>query len=196
MKRLFDIIVSLTGLIVLLPVFLIIGALIWTKDGQPMFFIQQRVGKNGKLFKLYKFRSMVQNQSSGNDSFHPGNVYRVTGTGKFLRKTKLDELPQLFNVFIGNMSLVGPRPEVEKWVKEYPEKWQKVLSVRPGITDNASILYRDEESILKSSDDPVKTYRETILPRKLELYHQYVNKKSLMSDLQILARTIFHLVKK
>lgn len=123
-------------------------------------------------------------------SFDAGNSSRITPFGRFLRKTKLDELPQLFNVLKGEMSIVGPRPEVKQWTEVYPEKWQIVHTVKPGITDNASIEFRNEEELLAQSVDPIKTYREEILPRKLDLYIEYVNKQSFGGDLKIIFKTI------
>lgn len=193
MKRSFDFMVSLAGLIILIPVFLLISILIKTTDKGPVFFRQLRVGRGGKLFVLYKFRSMSPLKSAENGSFEPGDSSRVTTIGKFLRKTKIDELPQLFNVLKGDMSLVGPRPEVEKWVRVYPEKWEKVLTVRPGITDYASIYYRNEETMMASSADPEREYREIILPRKLELYEKYVIKHTFLNDIKLICITIFHL---
>lgn len=123
-------------------------------------------------------------------SFDAGDNSRITPFGQFLRKTKLDELPQLFNVLKGDMSIVGPRPEVKHWTEVYPEKWKIVHSVKPGITDNASIEFRNEEEILAQSNDPIKAYREEILPRKLDLYVDYVNNRSFMGDIVIIFRTI------
>ena len=156
----------------------------------PIFFIQERVGLNGSLFKLYKFRTMVISGSSTSGSFEAGVSSRITPIGKLLRKTKLDEIPQLINVLKGDMSIVGPRPEVKQWTEIYPKKWKIVHSVKPGISDNASIEFRNEEEILARSDDPLKTYRDVILPRKLELYIDYVNNRSLCGDLKIIYKTI------
>jgi lipopolysaccharide/colanic/teichoic acid biosynthesis glycosyltransferase len=122
--------------------------------------------------------------------FEPGNVSRVTAIGKFFRKSKLDELPQLINVLIGDMSLVGPRPEVANWVEVYPDAWKKILTVRPGITDNASIIFHNEESILAVANDPEQVYREVMLPKKLELYTDYVDNRSFQGDLLIILRTL------
>lgn len=193
MKRIFDFIVALIGLIILVPLFGIIGLLIKLNDKGPVFFKQERVGRGSKLFVLYKFRSMSVLKSAKEGIFEPGNTFRITSIGKFLRMTKLDEIPQLFNVLIGDMSLVGPRPEVEKWVAVYPERWKRILSVRPGITDNASILYRSEESLLAESVDPEKTYKETILPKKLEFYENYVVNHSFFCDLKLIFKTFFYI---
>lgn len=139
---------------------------------------------------------MKINITSNNNNFEPGNTTRVTKIGKYLRKTKLDELPQLFNVLKGDLSLVGPRPEVKRWVDIYPERWAKIHSIRPGITDNASILFRNEEEILSGSADPEKTYREMILPIKLDLYENYLKNHSIFGDIKLIFKTVTTLVLK
>lgn len=158
--------------------------------GSPVFFKQERIGKLGKSFSLYKFRSMSEDKNARNGRFDAGGKLRITPLGKTLRKIKLDELPQLINILMGDMSFVGPRPEVRQWTKIYPEKWKIVHSVKPGITDNASIEFRNEEDILACSKDPIKTYQDEILPRKLELYIDYVNNQSFLGDLKIILKTI------
>ena len=190
MKRLFDVILSLLGLIVLSPILILIAIAVKVNSKGPVFFRQKRVGRYGKPFILYKFRSMTLFQLATEGIFEPGNVSRVTAIGKFFRKSKLDELPQLINVFIGDMSLVGPRPEVANWVAVYPDAWKKILTVRPGITDNASIIFHNEESILAEVDDPEQMYREVMLPKKLELYTDYVDNRSFQGDLLIILRTL------
>lgn len=194
MKRVFDFIVALLGVVFLAPLFILIGFLIKVNNREPILFKQKRVGKNGKLFTLYKFRSMRAHEFSEDSSFEPENILPITPIGKFLRRTKMDELPQLFNILKGDMSLVGPRPEVEKWVAVYPERWKKVLSVKPGITDNASIVYRNEELILDGSEDPVKIYKEVILPKKLDLYEDYVINNSFINDLKLIFKTLFVII--
>lgn len=194
MKRTFDLIVSCLGLILLSPLFLTISLLIKLNDKGSIIFKQKRVGKDGILFFMYKFRTMKNLSSAVNGSFEPGDVSRVTSIGKLLRKLKLDEIPQLFNVLKGEMSIVGPRPEVEKWVGVYPRRWERILTVKPGITDNASLLFRDEESILSGSSDPEKTYEKIILPKKLDLYEEYVGNNSFAGDIIIIFRTIFSLL--
>lgn len=195
-KRLFDFITSFLGLILLCILFMVISLLIKLNDYGPVFFKQKRVGRGGKLFVLYKFRSMKVLKSAKEGIFEPGNTSRITSLGKFLRRTKLDELPQLINVLKGEMSLVGPRPEIEKWVAVYPERWIRILSVKPGITDNASIIYRSEESLLAKSEDPEKIYKEIILPKKLELYEAYVLNHSFYGDLKLIFKTLIHIFKK
>jgi lipopolysaccharide/colanic/teichoic acid biosynthesis glycosyltransferase len=193
-KRLFDIAAALAGLIVLAPLFAV--AALWIKrdsDG-PVFFRQQRVGRYGKLFLIYKFRTMAVAPDAALQ-LTVGADRRITGAGAFLRKHKLDELPQLINVLQGSMSLVGPRPEVPRYVACYPPAVRTiVLSVAPGITDWASILYREESAILGRAADPERAYLETILPTKLEYYVRYVRERSFWTDLRIIASTLTALV--
>lgn len=194
MKRSFDIIFSLIGLILLSPLWLAIGIFISLEDSGPVFFIQTRVGRSGRRFSIFKFRTMSVSAAHKNGRFDPGDTSRVTRTGRVLRKTKLDELPQLLNVLMGDMSLVGPRPEVPVWVDAYPERWKLVLCVRPGITDNASLEFRDEETVLAASADPEATYRQVILPVKLDLYEHYVKHHSFWGDITILWNTFVKVI--
>lgn len=189
-KRLFDFLFSFTGLLLLSLPFFFIALLIKVLMPGPVFFIQQRIGKQGKPFRLIKFRTMKVASGKISGSFDAGDNSRITPLGRFLRKTKLDEIPQLINVLKGEMSIVGPRPEVQKWTEVYPEKWKIVHTVKPGITDNASIEFRNEEEILAKSDDPIKKYLEEILPRKLDLYINYVNNRSFIGDLRIIVKTL------
>ena len=188
-KRLFDFFGSLCGLIVLLPFLLLIALCIKFDSKGPVFFRQLRVGLNGNLFRIHKFRTMmVDSESSG--SLTVGNDTRITKSGQFLRKSKLDELPQLLDVVLGKMSLVGPRPEVKEFIDEYPEKVRKeVLSVRPGITDLASIEMRDENEIIGKYDNPRQAYIEIILPIKQKYYVDYVQSQSLWLDIKIIFMT-------
>ena len=190
MKRLFDFIFSSTALVLLFPVLLVVSLLLKIKMPGPVFFIQQRIGKAGHPFNLIKFRTMTVKYDEKTGSFEPGDFSRIPHFGKFLRKAKLDELPQLFNVLKGDMSIVGPRPEVKQWTEVYTEKWEIVHSFKPGITDNASIEFRNEEETLALSDDSIKTYREVILPRKLDLYIDYVNNQSFWGDIKIMLKTM------
>jgi lipopolysaccharide/colanic/teichoic acid biosynthesis glycosyltransferase len=190
MKRIFDFVFSLIAIVVLSPLFLILGLVVKLSDGGSVLFIQKRTGRGGVPFNMYKFRSMSQSEPAAAGLFEPGNISRITPTGKFLRKTKLDELPQLFNVLIGDMSFVGPRPEVEKWVAVYPGKWRRILTVRPGITDKASIEFLNEEKILSESSDPENRYLNEILPRKLDLCVQYADDHSFTGDMRIMILTI------
>jgi lipopolysaccharide/colanic/teichoic acid biosynthesis glycosyltransferase len=195
-KRVFDILLSAFMLIILLPVEIIIAIIIYCEDRESVLFKQTRIGLNHKPFILYKYRTMSGNTLSANGSFDAGDQSRVTRIGKVLRKTKLDELPQLFNVLVGDMSLVGPRPEVKKWVDIYPQQWAFVLTVKPGITDNAAILYRNEEEILTKALNPEIHYKEIILPQKLNMYSYYINNQSLIGDILIILKTIYSIVKK
>jgi lipopolysaccharide/colanic/teichoic acid biosynthesis glycosyltransferase len=195
-KRAFDILSSAIGLLIMLPIMILIALFIFIDDRQPVFFKQIRIGLNLQPFILYKFRSMTVNDGSSIGSFDAGNISRVTKTGMLLRKSKLDELPQLFNVLKGDMSIVGPRPEVKQFIEVYPERWAIVSTVKPGITDNASIEFRNEEEILVKSQNPEKTYIEEILPQKLKLYEQYVNSQSFLGDLKIILRTFYVIILK
>lgn len=189
-KSLFESIIAALALLVLGLFFLIIALVIKLFMPGPVFFTQQRVGLYGMPFKLIKFRTMRVASGKSKGSFDVGDSSRITPLGRLLRKTKLDELPQLINVLKGEMSLVGPRPEVKQWTEVYPEKWKIVHSIKPGITDNAAIEFRNEEQLLAQSADPIKTYREVILPQKLDLYIDYVNNQSFWGDVSILFRTI------
>jgi lipopolysaccharide/colanic/teichoic acid biosynthesis glycosyltransferase len=189
-KRILDFIASLLGLLVLLPVLFVIAIFIKLSMPGPVFFIQKRIGQGGKEFCLLKFRTMMIKPKTLEGSFDAGDQSRITSLGKILRKTKLDEIPQLINVLKGEMSLVGPRPEVKKWTEVYSDQWAIVHRVKPGITDNASIEFRNEEELLAQSSNPEDTYRNVILPRKLQLYINYVNHHSFLGDLMIILRTI------
>jgi lipopolysaccharide/colanic/teichoic acid biosynthesis glycosyltransferase len=192
-KRLFDLVVSLVGLAALAPWLALVALGIrWTSPG-PALFRQVRVGRGGRDFVLYKFRTMTVREGTEGGSFDAGDVSHVTRLGRFLRATKLDELPQLWNVVRGDMSLVGPRPEVRQWVEIYPERWALVHTVRPGITDPAAILYRHEERLLAAARDAVAEYRDRILPDKLAVYEQYARERSFTGDLTILVRTVIAL---
>ncbi len=193
-KRVFDLVIALLGLIVLLPVLAIVAVLVRLSSPGPAQFRQIRVGRGGRNFVLLKFRTMTVQSGSETGAFDAGDGTRVTKIGRFLRASKLDELPQLWNVIRGDMALVGPRPEVRKWVEMNPERWAIVHAVRPGITDPAAILYRDEEKILANVPDPERLYREEILPRKLDLYEEYVRSRTFWGDVKILGRTAIALV--
>lgn len=189
MIRCFDFIVSLIGILLLSPVFLVLSAIVLLGSGSPVFFLQTRVGKNARPFKLIKFRTM-KTTSSGKSLLTIGDRdSRITSVGYFLRKYKLDELPQLFNVLLGDMSFVGPRPEVQKYVDLYTSDQRKVLDVRPGITDLASIEYMNESDLLSRSDDPEKTYIQEIMPHKLEINLRYLQKRNLFSDVGVILKT-------
>lgn len=191
MKRLFDIVSSLLVLIIFSPVFLIISLIIAIGSKGGVFYKQERIGRNGKPFLLYKFRSMRPNSDKASLITVGGRDSRITREGYFLRKYKLDELPQLINILKGEMSVVGPRPEVKKYVDLYTEEQRKVLSVRPGLTDWASLYYIDENELLGKSSDPEKTYINEIMPAKLELNMKYIREAGLLTDLEIIFKTIF-----
>ncbi len=189
-KRIFDMVFAGLGLIALSPVLLVVALLIMIVDGGNPFFVQQRIGQNGRPFLLIKMKTMKPGPVSGKNDFEAGDTSRITPLGKMLRKTKLDELPQLINVLKGDMSLVGPRPEVKKWTMVYPEKWEIVHRVKPGITDNASIVFRNEEELLAGTMHPDNTYRNDILPQKLDMYTDYVYNRSFSGDMKIIFKTI------
>ena len=181
---------SMGGLIMLSPLLAAVGLAALMTAGRPVLFSQERVGHRGRPFKVLKFRTMEVLKDAERGLFEPGSRTRVTPFGRILRAYKIDELPQLWNVLKGEMSFVGPRPEIRKWVEAYPDRWRKVLSVKPGITDPASIVYRDEEEILAASSDPEKTYRDVILPHKLSLYENYVASRTFWGDLRIILATL------
>jgi lipopolysaccharide/colanic/teichoic acid biosynthesis glycosyltransferase len=176
------------GLTLLSPVFAVIAALVKLQDGGPIFYRATRVGKDGELFRLYKFRTMVVNADQMGPGVTLSGDARTTRIGRFLRRTKLDELPQLINVLAGDMGLVGPRPEDPRYVALYTPEQRKVLSVRPGITSAASIIYRYEEQLLSGSD-PEAVYRYVILPSKLKTDLEYLSKRSFGSDIELIFRT-------
>jgi lipopolysaccharide/colanic/teichoic acid biosynthesis glycosyltransferase len=188
LTRLFDAACAAAGLLCLAPLFAWLAAWIALDDGAPVFFSQMRVGRNGKRFRIWKFRTMRAG-SKGSVITAAGDG-RVTRAGATLRKFKLDELPQLFNVLKGDMALVGPRPEVPEHVQVDAPLWQTILQVRPGITDPASLLYRDEEEILGLSDDPNAFYRDRVLPSKLLLNRAYLMTRSFGRDLRLISLTI------
>ena len=188
-KRAFDLLASGSLLILFSPLLLVVGAAVAATSAGGPFFLQTRVGRHGRPFRIVKFRTMTVLAGAERGSFEPGSTARVTRIGRLLRATKLDELPQLWNVLRGDMSLVGPRPEVPRWTEVHRARWENVLRVRPGITDPASLRFRDEERILAAEPDPEAAYRDRILPRKLDLAEQYVRERTFAGDLAILART-------
>ena len=195
MIRFFDFILSLVGLVVLAPIFIVLAIWIKTDSKGPVFYKQVRVGQNGIDFGLFKFRSMVVDADKKGLITVGGRDPRITRSGYFIRKYKLDELPQLINVLLGDMSLVGPRPEVRKYVELYTDEQQKVLSVKPGITDYASIEYMDENEILGKSNDPEKTYIEEIMPEKIKYNMKYIQNKNLFEYFKIILLTVLKIVR-
>jgi len=191
MFRFLDALFSFVGLIILSPILLILCFWVKVDSAGPIFYIQKRVGLNGKDFNLFKFRSMRVNADKLGLLTVGGRDPRITSSGYIIRKYKLDELPQLFNVLRGEMSLVGPRPEVRKYVDLYTSDQRQVLQVRPGITDEASIKYKNENDLLAISENPEKTYIEEIMPAKLELNKKFIQNRSLVNYFSIISRTIF-----
>ncbi len=195
-KRLLDLFLTLPAVLLLLPVYLVVAVAVKLGSRGPVLFRQQRVGRGGRLFTILKFRSMVADAHRRGPAVTAGRDPRITAVGRFLRRTKLDELPQLWNVLTGDMSLVGPRPEVPEYVAHYPPHLKdKVLSVPPGITADAAIEFLDEEEALRGVDDPHAHYIEQVLPRKLELYERYVDEWTLRSDLKTLIRTFLAMLR-
>ena len=190
MKRIFDLVFSIAGLILLSPVFLIISLLIKLDSKGPVFYKQLRVGKNNSDFRLLKFRTMRTDSDKSGLLTVGGRDPRITGAGYYLRKFKIDELPQLLNVAAGEMSFVGPRPEVRRYVDLYDDEQRKVLNVLPGITDVASIKYRNENELLEKSEDPESYYIDNIMPDKLKLNLDYIEQRSFTNDLKVIFKTI------
>ena len=190
MKRIIDLLISGMGLIVLSPVFAAVAVWIKLDSPGPVFYRGVRAGRFGNPFRIFKFRSMVMNADKIGGPSSSADDPRITRSGNFVRKSKLDELPQLINVFKGEMSLVGPRPEVVQEVLLYTEEERRLLSVRPGITDWSSIKFRNEGEILRGSDDPHQVYRERIRPEKIRLGLEYVAKHSTATDFQIIFSTV------
>ena len=189
-KRIFDLFFSLIGITLLSPVFIILVILIILTNNFPIFYMQKRVGRGSKEFYLIKFRTMKKDSEKSGLLTVGGRDMRITPLGYYLRRLKLDELPQLFNVFIGDMSFVGPRPEVKKYVELYNSEQKKVLRVKPGITDYASIEYFNESELLAKSSDPEKTYIQEIMPAKLQLNKKYIKTAGVFTDIKIIVRTI------
>ena len=195
MKRLFDVIASGFGLIVLSPLFIILAIWIKLDSKGPVFYRQVRVGYKNKDFRIFKFRSMRVGADKGSLVTIGGHDPRVTRSGYFIRKFKFDELPQLINVFLGDMSLVGPRPEVRHYVDYWTPEQMHVLDVRPGITDPASIKFRNENELMEQAEDPEKYYIEVIMQEKIKLYLEYVEKHSFFYDLGLIFKTFWVIVK-
>lgn len=194
LKRIFDIFFSAVGLIILSPVFIILAIIIKLDSKGPVFYKQSRVGKNNKDFSLYKFRSMDPDSDKKGLLTVGGRDPRITRSGYYLRKFKLDEFPQLINVLKGEMSFVGPRPEVRKYVDIYTESQKKVLDVSPGITDVASIKYRNENELLEKAEDPERFYIENIMPDKIDLNLEYIKERSVFKDFKVILKTLTSVV--
>ena len=195
MKKLFDIVASGLGLIVLSPLFLVLAIWIKLDSKGPVFYRQVRVGFRNRDFRIFKFRSMRVGADKGSLVTIGGHDPRVTRSGYFIRKFKFDELPQLINVFLGDMSLVGPRPEVRHYVDYWTPEQMHVLDVRPGITDPASIKFRNENELMEQAEDPEKFYIEVIMQEKIKLYLEYVEKHSFLYDIGLIFKTFWVIVK-
>lgn len=193
-KRLVDIVIAGVGLFALAPVMLCIALVNRLSDGGPILFCQERMGKDFSKFQLFKFRTMVVNADKAGLAITKGTDPRITKVGKFLRHYKLDELPQLFNVLKGDMSLVGPRPEVEKYVLLFKSQYEHILTIRPGITDYAALEYRNEEEILNRYEDANAGYINEVLPAKIALYKKYLLEMGFVIDLKIMLKTLWHIV--
>ena len=189
-KRIFDFLFSFFGIIILSPIFIIVSIAIKLDSKGSILFLQKRVGRYGKEFNIYKFRTMVTDAEKLGKQITFGKDNRITRVGAFLRKFKIDELPQLFNVLKGDMSLVGPRPEVPKYVALYNEEQRKVLDIRPGITDMASLRYKDENDILGKVDNPEEYYINVIMKDKLNLNLEYIEKSNVFFDIYLILKTI------
>jgi lipopolysaccharide/colanic/teichoic acid biosynthesis glycosyltransferase len=189
-KRAFDVLVAAAGVVVALPVMAIAALAIKLDTPGPVLFRQERVGRAGKIFRIHKFRTMVADAAASGVDLTIGDDRRITRVGRLLRPSRLDELPQLFDVLAGNMSLVGPRPELPRYVAKYPADLRdKVLAVRPGITDPASIEFADESLLLGRAPDPEREYVEVILPRKLAAAASYADRATLLTDLKVIAQS-------
>lgn len=194
-KRLFDIAVSVGMLLLLSPLFLVVSALIKADSRGGVLFRQRRVGRWFRSFDIYKFRTMIENAEELGPGVTAGGDPRITRVGRVLRRSKIDELPQLLNVLLGDMSVVGPRPEVEKYVRHFTDDYREILAVRPGITDIASVMYRDEENMLKGRGDSESFYLTEILPKKIRLARYYVRRRSMLMDARILLATFLSVLR-
>ena len=194
MKRLFDIAASAAGLVVLSPILAVVALLVRKEDGGPVFYRQTRIGRHGRPFQIWKFRTMVVNADRLGPPLTADSDARITRIGRWLRKLKLDEFPQLWNVIRGEMSLVGPRPEVRRFVDQYDSDQMKVLAVRPGITDPASLTYFEEEELLAQADDPERVYVERVMPEKIRINIEYVKRAGLFSDVYVTFQTLLRIM--
>jgi lipopolysaccharide/colanic/teichoic acid biosynthesis glycosyltransferase len=194
--RAFDLVAASVGLLLLAPVFLVVAVLIRRSSPGPVFFRQERVGRQGRPFHIYKFRTMRPDAERVGGQLTVGDDPRITPIGRALRRYKLDELPQLINVVLGDMALVGPRPEVPRYVALYDDRQRRVLDVRPGITDPASIAYREENALLAAAADPEATYVREVMPTKLEMNLAYLERRSLATDVGIILDTLAKLLRR
>jgi lipopolysaccharide/colanic/teichoic acid biosynthesis glycosyltransferase len=193
MKRILDIVVSLVALMCLLPLMLLVAVLIKLDSSGPIFFRQERIGRGFQPFQILKFRTMIDNAQTKGRLITSAQDPRITRVGRILRQTKIDELPQLINVLKGEMSLVGPRPEVRRYVEAFQKDYEEILQVRPGLTDLASLKYRNEEALLGNSDNPETEYVMRVLPDKIRLAKDYLQHSSFFFDLKLILKTLFKL---
>ena len=195
-KRYFDLILSIPSLIILSPIFLITAILIKLDTSGPIVFSHERAGRDGKPFKLYKFRTMVKDASKKGLSITPANDPRVTKIGKVLRKFKMDEMLQIINVVKGDMSVIGPRPEIKKYTDRFKKDYREILKIKPGMTDYALIAFRNEEKILSKFDDIEEGYIKEVLPEKIKLYRKYMEEMGLLTDVKIFLKTVLEILRR
>jgi lipopolysaccharide/colanic/teichoic acid biosynthesis glycosyltransferase len=193
-KRLVDVVVASVALVLLAPLLFLVALLIKLDSAGPVFFRQERMGQGVQPFLIYKFRTMVRDAAQKGGPLTLGRDSRITRLGRWLRKTKIDELPQLLNILKGEMGLVGPRPEVRKYVELFPREFERILQIKPGLTDLASIKYRNETEVLEGSEDPEQEYVRCILPDKIRLAKEYVAKSSFLFDLKLILRTLLRVI--
>jgi len=194
-KRLFDLLCSGAGLIFLAPLYLAVAILVKRDSSGPVFFRQTRMGQFGRPFAIYKFRTMCTDAEKKGALVSTGDDPRITRVGKVLRQYKIDELPQLINVFTGEMSLVGPRPEVPRYVDAFKDDYREILTAKPGITDYASLEFKDENELLKTAEDPERKYLEEILPIKIQYYKKYLQEQSMATDIKLILLTLKSIVR-
>jgi len=195
-KRVFDLVLSIPSFILLSPVFLIASVLIKIETPGTATFAQERIGRGGRPFKLYKFRTMVKDASKMGPPITPTNDPRITKVGKLLRKYKIDEMLQIANIIKGDMSVIGPRPEIEKYIKKFKDDYSKILKIKPGMTDYALIVFRNEEEILSKFNDVEEGYIQEVMPEKIKLYKKYMDEMSLLTDIKIFFKTIWEILKR
>lgn len=195
-KRIFDLVCASAGVVLLAPLYLVVALLVKLDSPGPAFFRQTRVGQHGRPFAIYKFRTMCLNAEARGAQVSSGDDPRITRVGRVLRRYKIDELPQLFNVLAGEMSLVGPRPEVPRYVAAFPDDYREILTVKPGITDYASLEFKDENELLKAAEDPEAKYLGEILPVKIGFYKRYLREQSLGTDLRLIMLTLAGIVRR
>jgi lipopolysaccharide/colanic/teichoic acid biosynthesis glycosyltransferase len=195
-KRIFDLVLSIPSLIILSPVYLLSAILIKLDTPGPILFSQDRIGQNGKPFRLYKFRTMVKDAAKIGPPVTTADDPRITRTGRLLRKFKVDEMLQVMNIVKGDMSVIGPRPEVKKYIDIFAEEYKDILKIKPGMTDYALIAFRNEEDILSRFQNVEEGYIKEVMPKKIKLYRQYLSEMSLRTDIKIFFQTIWEILVK